>query len=725
MIGVITMQKTRLFSCAIALSVLSAASFAQVTERPIRAGVGQWVVQSVQPTNAQGELRIELRVWSGDVDLYARRGAPPTLSAFDARVTVGSTSRRPQTKSLTLTNFTSPKLTSDRWYFAAYSKSRSQLNMSHQLRMMPAQGTEKGAHPYPGGTGFRVWAPNAQTVNVAGNFNGWSTTASPMVNEGGGWWSLDHRNVVAGNQYKFVLRNGANTIWRNDPYARAVTNSVGNSIVLDHNAYAWQTNNFQTPNWNSAVIYQMHIGAFNDSPGGGPGTFASAIQRLNTLQQLGVNAIALLPTQEFAGDFSWGYNPSHQFAVESAYGGSNGLKQFVDQANARGIAVLADIVHNHYGPSDLDLWRFDGWFQGSGGGVYFYNDDRRITPWGDTRPDYGRGEVRQFIRDNQAEWLEKYRMSGIRWDSTVNIRNTNLGSNPDGWSLLQWINNEKNATQPWKINIAEDLQNDSWITRSTATGGAGFDSQWSNFVHTIRNAITPASDDNRNMFDVRDALNERFNGDMTDRIIYTESHDENANGKQRVTSTIDSANPSGYFAQKRSTLGAALVMTAPGIPMIFMGQEFLEDGWFADNDPLDWTKSTTFSGITTMYRDLISLRRNLGGRTNGLQGQGMNTFHVNNGAKVIAFHRFMNGGANDDVVVVANFRNQVWNNYRIGFPRPGNWSVVFNSDWNGYSSLFANTTTSNVNASGQAWDGFAQSGTLNIGPYSVVVFAKD
>ena len=154
------------------------------------------------------------------------------------------------------------------------------------------------------------------------------------------------------------------------------------------------------------------------------GTFDSARRRLRYLEHLGVSAVQVMPPFEFAGDISWGYNPAHLFAIESAYGGPDAFKAFVREAHARGIAVIVDVVYNHLGPSDLDLWRFDGWAEGDGGGIYFYNDIRGVTPWGATRPDYGRGEVRTFLRDSAMTWLEEFRCDGLRFDSTVHIRTT-------------------------------------------------------------------------------------------------------------------------------------------------------------------------------------------------------------------------------------------------------------------------------------------------------------
>lgn len=486
---------------------------------------------------------------------------------------------------------------------------------------------------------------------------------------------------------------------------------------------------FTTPPWNEMVIYEMHIGTFNDSVGGSPGNFGSAISRLDQLVSLGVNAVKVMPVNEFAGDFSWGYNPSDPFAIESIYGGMNEYKRFINECHARGIAVIQDVVHNHYGPSDLNMWRYDGWFANNLGGIYFYNDYRATTPWGDTRPDYNRGEVRVFIRDNAMVWLQEYRADGLRWDSTVNIRNTNNGVGtdlPEGWSMMQYANNEIDAAVSWKISIAEDLQNNEWITKDTNVGGAGFDSQWdAQFVHPIRDNLITGTDSARNMFTVRDAIVHKYNSDSFERVIYTESHDEVANGKSRVPEEIWPGNAGSWASKKRSTMGGALVMTSPGIPMIFQGQEVLEDGFFADTDPVDWTKLTTYAGIQTMYRDLIRLRRNWFDTTRGLRGQNVNVHHINNTNKVIGFHRWQNGGAKDDVMIVANFANTTYNSYNLGFPRAGLWKVRFNSDWNGYSSDFANSSSNDTTAVSGTKDGMSYNANVGIGPYTVIILSQD
>jgi 1,4-alpha-glucan branching enzyme len=329
-------------------------------------------------------------------------------------------------------------------------------------------------------------------------------------------------------------------------------------------------------------------------------------------------------------------------------------------------------------------------------------------------------------------WLDKYRVDGLRFDSVINVRNRNGNNNDpandiaDGWNLLQWLNDEVRRQQPWKITIAEDLQNNDWVTRDTSAGGAGFGSQWdAAFVHPIRDAIIAADDADRDMNLVSIALGHRYDADAVRRVIYTESHDEVANGHSRVPEEIWPGNAGSWFSRKRSTLGAAMVFAAPGIPMIFQGQEFLEDKFFQDSVPLDWTKLTTYAGIHALYRDLIRLRRNWFNQTRGLSGQQLHVHHVNNADKVLAFHRWADGGPGDDVLVVANFANRSYDGYVFGFPRDGQWRVRFNSDWQGYSSDFGNHPGYDTFAGGDPMDNMPFRAAVGVGPYSVLVLSQD
>ena len=588
-----------------------------------------------------------------------------------------------------------------------------------------------GAVAHDGGVSFRVWAPHASQAFVMGDFNEWQPETVAMLAEENGYWSVDVPQAKAQQGYKYFLKTPSGDFARNDPYAKQLTNSVGNSVVYDPH-FDWGEDHFQPPTWNELVVYEIHVGSFNVKEQGKIGDFYGVIDRLNYFKSLGINAIEIMPVAEFPGGLSWGYNPAHPFAVESEYGGPDALKALVKAAHAKGIAVLLDVVYNHFGPTDMDLWQFDGWNENGLGGIYFYNDWRAKTPWGDTRPDYGRPEVRQYIRDNAMMWLEEFRIDGLRMDMIPYIRNVNADGNPDndlteGYKMIQNINAEiKSKFGGSKFTVAEDLHTLSAITAPVELGGMGYSSQWdAEFVHPIREVIITMDDHARDMMAVEKALLHRYNDDVFQRVIYTESHDEVANGKARVVQEIagqDDVNT--WYAKKRSTLGVALVMTAPGVPMLFQGQAILEDKWFQDSDPIDWSRFSEFKGITKLYRDLINLRTNKWGVSRGLTGQGIEILHLDNEQKLIAFHRFMDGGGGDSVVVVMNFSQRAVQDFSLAFPTEGSWKVRFNSDWEGYDSDFDNHFSYDADPKMVSSQDLLVA-NVSIGAYSTLIYSQN
>jgi 1,4-alpha-glucan branching enzyme len=588
-----------------------------------------------------------------------------------------------------------------------------------------AEGSRMGANPVESGVSFRIWAPNATAVSVTGDFNDWSETADPLQGPDNGFWETTVETATIGHEYRFILDGKDGHLSRIDPYARAVTNSIGNGIITA--LLEPVRTDFVPPAWNEMVIYEMHVGTFNTSKEHRPGTFDDAIKRFGHLRDLGINAIQIMPAMEFGGDLSWGYNPAHIFAVESAYGGPEAFRRFVTAAHEAGIAVILDVVYNHFGPSDLDLWRFDGSGEEGKGGIYFYNDWRSSTPWGDTRPDFGRHEVRSFIHDNALYWFEAFGLDGLRFDSTLNMRNVSGDEGdpahdlPDGWSLMQWINDDIAARYPGRITIAEDLRSKDALTAPTSNGGAGFGAQWdADFVHPVRDVLIQPEDDHRSIATIVAALEKTYNGDPFQRVIYTESHDEVANGKARVPHEVDKSAQDSWFAQKRSTLGAVLTLTTPGIPMLFQGQEFLQGDWFDDSVPLDWAQRRDRAGIVQLYRDLITLRRNVDGLTKGLSGRGIDILVADEDRKVIVYRRFYD---DDDpgVIVALNFRTAPASDIEIPLPDQGPWQLRMNSDWQGYSKDFEGFKSDALAVEDREG---AHLGRFSIGPYSALMYSR-
>jgi 1,4-alpha-glucan branching enzyme len=590
-----------------------------------------------------------------------------------------------------------------------------------------------GATPYHDGLGtgvtFRVWAPNATSAIIPAQFNNWALTGggvTPMGKEltNGVWngvWSVDVPGVTNLTQYKYYF-NG--NLWKQDPRARLVnySGSGGNSIVYDPNAFNWAGDNSTNPVQSDLFIYELHIGTFPASSI--PSKFIAATNKLDYLKSLGINAVEVMPIAEFPTDNSWGYNPAQPFAVENiGYGGADGLKTFVKACHARGIAVLLDVVHNHYGPGDLEMWDFDGWDGGGlGGGIYFYESDPnlQITSYGNTRPNFSSNQVCNFIQDNFTMWLNECHVDGFRWDTPNLMMHDNLNNYiPAAGNLIQAINDGIHTNYTGKISISEDVYNSK-----------GFDSAWdTSFPYYFTPVLTNTVDASRDMNVVANAVqyNVRYGGNASaSRVTFLESHDVvgDLNGGIRLVTRIDPATPNSYRARKLSTLGSIVTLTAPGIPMIFQGQEMLENQQFSDTRLVDWTKTTTYAGIVQLYRDLIHARRDLNGYTPGLEGYNhCNLLWVDNSSKLVAFSRGKTADPSQDTVVIANFANVNYPVYNLNFPSAGTWYVHFNSDSTNYSSDFGN----NGNAAGSfvtASGSNPATASVAIGPYSALILSQ-
>jgi 1,4-alpha-glucan branching enzyme len=519
-----------------------------------------------------------------------------------------------------------------------------------------------GAVPMRSGVSFRVWAPFANAVAVIGSFSNWGEI--PLESESDGYWSALVPGARPGQEYKYVIRNGEKVVYRNDPRALHFTTSSGTSVIADTH-FDWgdaASTAFTPPPVEQQVIYELHVGTFNRPDPATGGTFQGVVEKLDYLKQLGVNMIELMPISSMQMDRGWGYAIDYLYAIESLYGGRHGFLKLVKAAHEKGIGVIVDVVYNHFGPDEkLDLWQFDGWQQDNMGGIYFYNDWRAQTPWGNTRPDFGRVEVQQYILDNVRMWMHDCRVDGLRADSTIFIRNVKGYNNdpstdlPDGWLLMQKINTLARKINPAAITIGEDVADNEYITKPAREGGAGFGAQWElGFPHSLREALRTSDPLFINLTGICGELGRRYNNDAFQRVIYTDSHDSAANGSARLSEVIAPGKAGGLFARKQSLIAATVLMTAPGIPMLFQGQEFMEDGAFNDWEGVDWAKAGRHQGIIEAYQHLIALRKNVHGVSAGLTGRNLNLMHVDQNNKVIAYHRWSNGGPKDDVVVIVS-----------------------------------------------------------------------
>jgi 1,4-alpha-glucan branching enzyme len=573
-----------------------------------------------------------------------------------------------------------------------------------------------GATVGPNGVTFRVWAPSATAARVTGDF---TPTAIPMAPAGGGVFEVSASSAHAGSAYAFSLDTPSGTVARVDPYCRQLSGSAACNVI-DPATYAWKAPSFTRPARTGAVVYELHVGSFSVPAGASGGTFASVTASLPQLADLGVTAIELMPVQDFgSGPVGWGYNPQLYFAPKPSYGSADDLRALVDAAHGLGIGVWLDTVVNHCdGWSQAPLRCFDGECPDGGAGVYFFPSGAyATTPWG-PRPDYPAPQVLAMLLAAADTWMDEFHGDGFRWDSVSNIRAIDgNGTTPGGQALLTQANARIHAKGG--LSVAEDLKGYAAITQPTSAGGFGFDAQWDGFGYTIDAQLALAADASRDLGAVIGALTSSYAGDPFARLAFTEDHDTVGNGGSRLPNQIDSADPASWAARKRSILGAVMLLSAPAVPMIFMGQEFLATGTFANPPPPLAAPTAQGLQIEAFYKDMIRLRRNLDGGAGGLQDSGIDVFHRNDAAKVVGYRRY--GTSGEDVVVVVNLMNKAYTEYDVGVEDAGPWRIRLNTDSTAYGSDFAAGETGSVEALAGTKDGKPYTLPLVLGAYSAMV----
>ncbi|MGB4767975.1 MAG: alpha-amylase family glycosyl hydrolase [Candidatus Saccharimonas sp.] len=570
---------------------------------------------------------------------------------------------------------------------------------------------------------FRVWAPFAKSVAIGGTFT--PDGRIELVSENDGYWSIAIQGVEPGQQYAYYITTSDDQVLeRNDPRARAITSSDNGFSVIVDNEFDWGESAYIPPEKPHQIIYELHVGTFNRPDASTPGTFDTAIEKLDYLRDLGVTTIELMPITSMAYSNGWGYAPNYIYSVESMLGGRHGLMKFVRSCHERGMGVILDVVYNHfYGSSDL--WQFDGWNESNRGGIYFYNDERGDTPWGG-RPDYGRAEVRQFILDNITMWLTEYRLDGLRVDSTIYMRNTSGLDNdpdhdlPDAWPLLQDIVTVAHKINPHALVIAEDCASNAYITKRRSDGGSGFNAQWElGFPHVLRDALSLTPNATPSLTGIRYELEHSYNGDAFEKIIFSDSHDTAANGSVRINDAAAPRDPTSLIARQKTLLADTITLTAPGIPMLLQGAEFLQDGAFNDWQALQWEHTQTYSGFVEAHRHLIDLRLNAHSNTAGLLGQYTSILHQDDINLVIAYHRWEIGGGVDDTIVIANFSDQHFPHYELSLPLVGTWRVRFNSSWRGYSPDFPEVSIDSTTTDNE------RRATVSLAPFMAIVLSLE
>jgi len=636
--------------------------------------------------------------------------------------------------------------------------------------------TPMGANLLNGGATFRTWAPNATAVSVRGDFNNFTDgDGASLVPDGNGHWRGFIAGVVDGQRYKFWITGPDGAGYKRDPYAREVQGTDWFCVVHD-SAFPWHETGYATPRFPDFVIYQLHVGAFN-APDCPPlaGTFLDVMDKIPYLADLGITALQLLPIQEFPGSFSLGYNGTDYFAPESAFavtddrlppyvaranqllaakglapysandlrGDIKQLKALVDVCHVYGLAVILDLVFNHAGGNfgTESLWFYDRQRGSNSSPPLYWNSlffADRTWAGGDVF-NFQSDSVRQFLIDNAKFYLDEYRVDGFRFDEVSVIDANGYGR---GWDFCQALTGTLRAHRPSAIQHAEYWPVNSWVVKSVYDGGAGYDTTLTDGLRiTLRNVLAAAAtpnDDPLPMTALGNQLAAVYLHDLWRGVQGIENHDlvlqpkdsGDSSRVDRIARLADPSNARSWWARSRSRVATGLVLTAPGIPMLFMGQEFLEDKQWSD-DVLDhpelliyWAglgaADPSMRDFLRFTRELIHLRWELP----GLRGEGFRLTHVHDENRAMAFHRWLPGEGNDVIVVVslANFNRY---GYRIGFPTGGSWRETFNSD------VYDNWVNPQVAGNGGAvfadntpLHGFDYSAAITIPANGLLVFAR-
>ena len=428
---------------------------------------------------------------------------------------------------------------------------------------------------------YRVWAPLGErvSVKVAG-----AAVGMKRDEKFEGWWQSVGRPAEPGEEYYFTVDEEENLP---DPRSGWQPQGVhGPSKIVDHSSFRWTDETFQARPLSSALIYELHVGTFTPE-----GTFEAVIGRLEHLKRLGVTHVELMPVADFPGRFGWGYDGVNLFAPRHVYGGPEGLKRLVDACHGHNLAVILDVVYNHMGPSGNYLPKFAPYFT-----------DRHHTPWGDALNFDGpySDEVRRYFCDNALMWLRDYHIDGLRLDAVHAIVDTSATT------FLEQLATEVDVLKAHLgrhlVLIAESDSNDPRVVRPWEIGGFGIDAQWSDdFHHALHSVITGETNgyysdfgsirDLATAFETsyvytgrRSKFRQRRHGrppiGLTGHhfLGYVQNHDQLGNRARgdRLChlTTLD-----------RAKIAAALVLTAPFIPMLFQGEEFGSDSpfqYFAD-----------------------------------------------------------------------------------------------------------------------------------------------
>ncbi|MBQ3401988.1 MAG: 1,4-alpha-glucan branching protein GlgB [Synergistaceae bacterium] len=549
------------------------------------------------------------------------------------------------------------------------------------------------------GVAFSVWAPNAQSVSVVGNFNGWNTESHPLAArwDGSGIWEGFVPGLDKWELYKFCIRNSHGELKEKmDPFSRAFELPPRTSSITHWPEYQWGDSEWlahrgERMNLSAPLsVYEVHMGSWRRHWDDGLSlSYREMAEELpGYCEDMGFNAVEFLPLMEHPFYGSWGYQTLGYFAPTARYGTPEDLMYLIDSLHKKGIAVILDFVPSHFPTDDFGLARYDGT------ALYEHEDPRKgyHPDWGSYIFNYGRNEVRSYLISSAAFWIDQYHADGLRIDAVASMLYLDYSRKNGEWipniyggrenleaiSLLRDMNSELFGRFGTIQTVAEESTDWPMVTRPVFLGGLGFGMKWNmgwmhdTLAYMSLEPIYRSWHQNQLTFSIWYAFSENF--------MLPLSHDEVVHGKGSLINKM-----SGDWWQKRANLRLlyGYMWAHPGKKLLFMGGEFAQGLEWNHDSALEWhlLQKDDFRGIQDWVRDLNRAYKEypplyeLDFSSEGFRWVDCSDWHES----IIVWLR--KGKSNDEYILcAANFTPVPRYGYRVGVPRSGFWKEILNSD---------------------------------------------
>jgi 1,4-alpha-glucan branching enzyme len=599
-----------------------------------------------------------------------------------------------------------------------------------------------GNHPleYDGmkGTYFAVWAPNAQSVSVGGNFNAWDQGSHPLFPrwDSSGIWEGFIPNVFKGELYKYFISTNGKVLEKGDPYAnywekRPKTASITWELAYDWKDAGWMENRKDNNALNKPIsVYELHLGSWRRNPFS-PEEFLTYKEIGDALipyvQELGFTHVEFMPVTEHPFDGSWGYQPTGYFAPTSRFGNPQEFMELIDRLHQASIGVYMDWVPSHFPLDAHGLFQFDGTC------LYEHEDPRKgyHPDWNCYIFNLGRNEVRSFMLSNAVYWMQNYHIDGLRVDAVASMLYLDYSRKQGEWipnlhggrenlesvSFFRTLNETLYARFEGIQTIAEESTSWPGVCKPTSQGGLGFGMKW--MMGWMNDSLHYFHRDPYYRQYHQNEITQSLTYAFSENFMLPLSHDEVVHGKKSIVSKM----PGDEWQRFANTRLLYLWMfTHPGTKLLFMGDEFGQTSEWNYLQSIDWhlSKYPIHQGLSQFIAKLNHTYTNFGALyEKAYEQDGFEWIDFNdNGNSVISFVRKGNE-AGSNVVVVLNLTPMPRHQYRIGLPDGQNRSIWLNSDAKEFGG--SGYYIENPKVEAESWHGRSHSIALTLPPLGGLV----